>query len=93
MPYSHVPTQRHNIEQRVVRRAWSDPAFRARLLENPKAALEELLGVTLPERLNVRVAEERPDELCIVLPVDTSGIPRVTVQVMMGVAPQGASRG
>lgn len=73
-----------------MRRAWADEAFRARLLEDPKAALEEELGVALPERLQVQVVEERPDMLCIVVPVDLSGIPAVTANVMMGRRPPGS---
>jgi hypothetical protein len=82
-----MPTQRHNIERRLVQRAWSDPEFKARLLADPKAALAEIVGADLPERLQVTVVEERPDHLCIVLPVDTSGVPFPTVQVMMGEPP------
>ncbi|MCL2393577.1 MAG: NHLP leader peptide family RiPP precursor [Acidimicrobiaceae bacterium] len=87
MPYSHFPTQRHNIEQRIVQKAWAEPEYRDRLLADPKAALSEALGVELPERLRVEVVEEQPDLLCIVVPVDTSGVPYPEAQVMMGVAP------
>jgi hypothetical protein len=86
--YSSFPTQRFNLESRVVRRAWQDEAYRARLLEDPKAALEEEIGAQLPSRLQVQVVEERPDLICIVLPVDTSTIPNDTVNVMIGVAPK-----
>ncbi|HMC38601.1 MAG TPA: NHLP leader peptide family RiPP precursor [Acidimicrobiales bacterium] len=88
MPYSQVPTQRQNIERRIVQRAWSDPEFKVRLLADPKAAVSELLGVTLPDRLEITVFEERPDRLCVVLPVDTSGVPAATAQVMMGLPPR-----
>lgn len=88
MPYSHFPTQRQNIEQRVVRRAWADPAYKERLLADPRAALSEELGVELPPGLEVQVVEERPDMLCVVLPVDTSAIPSDAAQVMMGWVPK-----
>jgi hypothetical protein len=87
MAYSSLPTQRYNIESRVVHRAWADEAYRERLRADPKAALEEELGVKLPERLTVQLVEERSDHLCIVLPVDTSTIPPATVGVMLGTAP------
>ncbi|HTW99041.1 MAG TPA: NHLP leader peptide family RiPP precursor [Acidimicrobiales bacterium] len=87
VPYGNVPTQRHAIEGRVVRRAWADPAYRARLLEDPKAALAEELGVELPEHLEVVVVEERPDRLCIVLPVDLSAIPKSAARIMIGEPP------
>ncbi len=74
MPYADFPTRREELERRVVRRAWADPAFRDRLRADPRAALEEELGVALPGRLRVSVVEEEPDHLCIVVPVDLSGI-------------------
>jgi hypothetical protein len=74
IPYGELPTRRGEIERRVVRRAWADEGFRHRLLVDPKAALAEELGVSLPARLEVTVVEERPDLMCIVIPVDLSGI-------------------
>lgn len=90
MAYSSFPTQRYNIEGRVVRRAWADESYRDRLRADPKGALEEELGVKLPEHLEVQLVEERSDFLCIVLPVDTSTIPPDTVGVMLGSRPQRA---
>ncbi len=52
----------------VVARAWSEPDYKARLLSDPKAALEEETGVSLPESLNVRIIEEGSDEVALVLP-------------------------
>ncbi len=86
MNSSGFPTQRLNIESRVVRRAWADESYRQRLLDDPKTALAEEIGVPLPDRLRVRVVEEQSDLMYIVLPVDISGIPVETVQVMMGVS-------
>jgi hypothetical protein len=74
MPYANLPTRREEIEGRVVRRAWADTDFLARLRSDPRAALAEELGACLPARLEVMVVEERPDLLCIVIPVDLSGI-------------------
>jgi len=44
-------------------------SFRQRLLDNPKATLEEELGTRLPEGVEVRAVEETPDTVFIVLPV------------------------
>lgn len=74
MSYADLPTRRAEIESRVVRRAWADAEFLALLRSDPHAALAEELGVSLPRRLKVMVVEERPDLLCIVIPVDLSGI-------------------
>jgi hypothetical protein len=92
VPYGNVPTQRHAIEGRVVRRAWADAEFRRRLLEAPKAALAEDLGIALPDDLEVVVVEERPDRLCIVLPVDISGISVEVARAMVGEPPPPARR-
>jgi hypothetical protein len=86
--YTPIPTQRRSIESRIVRRAWADPDYKRRLLADPYSAVGEELGIELPPGLEVRVVEERPNSLCIVLPVDLSPIPLATVRVMVGVAPQ-----
>jgi len=64
---------------RVVARAWADPAFKARLLTNPPAALKEL-GITGAD--NLRVVENTPDvhnmvccTLCSCYPWSVLGLP------------------
>lgn len=52
----------------IVEKAVEDEAFRARLLADPKAAIEEELGVTLPPGLAVEVHEEGADTAHLVLP-------------------------
>jgi hypothetical protein len=56
------------LVQRVVERAMSDQAFRAHLMANPRAAVENELGISIPADLTIRVVEERPTEFYIVLP-------------------------
>jgi hypothetical protein len=84
MPYADFPTRREEIERRVVRRAWADPAYRDWLRDDPRAALEDELGISLPSRLHVTLVEERSDHLCIVLPVDLSAISERDSQAMTG---------
>ena len=69
---------------RVVARAWADPGYLARLREDPRAALAEELGVSLPDRLQVMLVEERPDLLCLVIPVDISAIGDQAAAAMTG---------
>jgi len=85
--YGSVPTSRTEIERRVVRRAWADPEFRERLRQDGRAALAEELGVELPKRLQVVVVEERPDLLCIVVPVDLSQVGDRAAAAMTGRPP------
>jgi hypothetical protein len=86
-----IPTGRDELERRIVERAQSDPEFRERLLGDPKGAVSELLGVPLSERLQVEVVQERPDRICIVLPVDLSGMGFDAVWAMLGRRPEGWS--
>lgn len=82
-----VETGRAELEARIVRRAAADEAFRERLIADPHAALSEELGVALPARLEVEVVQERPDALCIVLPVDLSGMGHDATWAMTGRRP------
>lgn len=64
-------------QQQVIERASTDPDFRKRLIEDPSAALREQMGVPLPPTVTIRVIEEQPGEVVLVLPAqDTaSGTP------------------
>jgi len=57
------------MERRLVQRSLEDDAFRQRLLEDPKAAVEEELGTQLPEDVRVVAVEETADTTYLVLPV------------------------
>jgi hypothetical protein len=55
---------------RALRRSLEDEDFRQRLLDDPKAAVEqELGGAQLPEGVEVRALEESADTIYLVLPV------------------------
>jgi len=65
-----TPT-RSEFEALVTRRAWSDPAFLAKLRSNPNAAMTEALDkykAHLPPEVNVRLYEEQPGECLILVP-------------------------
>lgn len=51
---------RHEIETQLIEKANADPAFRRRLLDDPKAAIADLLSVALPPGMTVTVLEEQP---------------------------------
>jgi hypothetical protein len=61
-------TARAQMERRLVERSLRDDAFRRRLLEDPKAVVEEELGTRLPEGIRVRTVEETADAIYLVLP-------------------------
>jgi hypothetical protein len=56
------------MEHRIVQRSIEDDAFRQRLLEDPKTAVEQELGSRLPEEVRVVAVEETADTIYLVLP-------------------------
>ena len=61
-------SSRAEMERRLVQRSLQDEAFRQRLLEDPKAAVEEELGTRLPEEVRVVAVEETANTNYLVLP-------------------------
>ena len=60
------------LREQVVERATMDEEFRARLLAEPKAAIEEELGVKIPDGFTVEVHEDVEDTSHLVLPPPTT---------------------
>ncbi|MDR3669718.1 MAG: NHLP leader peptide family RiPP precursor [Holophaga sp.] len=56
-----------NANSQVVERAGQDPAFRAKLLADPKAAIKEAFGVVIPDGMSIQVRENTHTEVFIVL--------------------------
>ena len=59
---------RAEMERRIVQRSIEDEAFRRRLIEDPKGAVEQELGTRLPEEVRVVALEESADTIYLVLP-------------------------
>jgi hypothetical protein len=59
---------RAEVERRLIERSLQDDAFRQRLLADPKAAVEEELGIQLPAGVQIRVVEETADTIYLALP-------------------------
>jgi hypothetical protein len=59
---------RAEMEGRLIQRSLEDEDFRRRLLEDPKAVVEEELGTRLPEEVRVVAVEETADTVYLVLP-------------------------
>ena len=55
---------------KVIKKAWKDPSFKARLLSNPKDAIADAVGIELPAVLKVRVHEDTSKVKNLVLPVN-----------------------
>ena len=59
---------RAEVERRLIQRSLQDEEFRQRLLADPKAAVEEELGIQLPAEVQIRVVEETADTIYLALP-------------------------
>ena len=79
MPVPQAPATRpaaltrRDLEARIVAKAWKDPSYKARLLNDPKAVLQSEISaidpaVSLPAALQVSVHEEGPNLYHLVLP-------------------------
>lgn len=56
--------------RKIVAKAAEDPAFRAALITDPRAAVASFLGIKIPSVVSVTVVEDSPTHLHIVLPAD-----------------------
>ncbi len=57
-----------NKKNEVIAKAWKDPTFKKKLLNNPKEALESC-GIKIPANINVKVIEDSTNTYTFVLPV------------------------
>jgi hypothetical protein len=63
---------RAEIERALVQRSIEEEDFRQRLLADPKGTLEQALETQLAEDVEVRVVEENPQTIYLVLPGTSS---------------------
>jgi len=89
---------RADIERSVIERSLQDDAFRRRLLEDPRATMEQELGVQLPADMRVQAVEETADTIYLVLPsVSSSGVgdemSDLELETVAGGAPGGTASG
>lgn len=76
---AETPLTYEQLQERIARRAWLDPAFAEELMADPKGTFEKFIGHPLPERLKVYAHYVTERELHFVLPrretMDASGSP------------------
>ena len=59
---------RQEMERNLIEKSLEDDAFRQRLVEDPKGAVEQAYGTRLPENVRVVSVEETADTIFLVLP-------------------------
>jgi hypothetical protein len=86
MSEAAVPTRRE-IEAKIVARAWADEGFVERLKADPRGAVSEETGITVPESLEIEVLEETPDKTYLVIPAKRVEISDEELNVAGGTDP------
>ncbi|TMV50283.1 NHLP leader peptide family natural product precursor [Paenibacillus mesophilus] len=60
------------LKQQIIEKAWEDDAFKQKLLSDPKAAIKDAFGVTIPDEIQLKALEESPTEFYLVIPPNPS---------------------
>ena len=58
----------HEMRTRIIDKAVHDADYRAKLLDDPRAAVADELGVSIPDSLTIRVHEEDAGSAHLVVP-------------------------
>jgi hypothetical protein len=83
---SHLAVRtRKDLEIHLITRALKDESFRAELIANPKAVIEQEIGSKLPDELEITVLEETADTIYMVLPCNPyEGLSEEELQATLG---------
>ncbi len=60
--------QKQQLEHRLIEKAMKDEHFREQLKHSPHETIEAELGIKLPHSLHIKVLEETPESIYLVLP-------------------------
>ena len=71
---THIDQSRQQLEAAIIERASTDPAFRERLLADPKSTIGDFLGAELPPGMKITVLVEEPGHHYLVLPPATPDV-------------------
>ena len=71
---------RKDLELKLVAKAWQDDAFRQQLLADPRATIQQELGIELPEDVEVKIFEEQPDQAYVLLPQKPTRLDQATIR-------------
>ncbi|MGO4498248.1 NHLP leader peptide family RiPP precursor [Paenibacillus sp. 2RAB27] len=52
----------------IIKKAWKDPDFKARLLADPHSALEQDFGHSIPEGIELHVIAVTPTKYALIIP-------------------------
>lgn len=62
------------LQTQVIQKAWEDASFREKLITDPKSAIRDVLGVVIPDHIQIKTLEETSDQFYLVIPPNPSGV-------------------
>ncbi len=68
---ANKPKNGKELEAKIIAHAWKDPRYKERLLKNPHAAFKEM-GLDIPNSIQIKVVEDKPNMFTFVLPSQSS---------------------
>lgn len=77
-------SNRIELEAAIQSKAAEDAAFRAALTANPAAALEAAFGLAVQPGVSIRVIEEKPGEVALVLPAGAGELSGKDLEAVSG---------
>lgn len=75
---------RQSLESQLIEKALKDDAFRKKLADDPKGAIESDAGIKLPEDLQIEVHQETKNTLHMVLPYAPRAKAELKPEEMLG---------
>ncbi len=73
------------LDPKIIAKAWKDPAFKKKLLSDPKTAFAEM-GIKIPEKVNVKVLEDTTMAYTFVLPASPTDAPKMNEKELLEIA-------
>jgi type IV secretory pathway VirB4 component len=61
---------RSEIEGKLIAKAWKDETFKKEFVNDPRKILTKELGIQIPETVEIKVFEETPNAIYMVLPMN-----------------------
>jgi hypothetical protein len=58
------------LEAKIIQKAWENEEFKKELLADPRKAIEQLINIKVPEKLQITVVEETVGHHYLVIPVN-----------------------
>jgi hypothetical protein len=86
------PMTQGSLQEQVIARAMKDASFRQELLSNPAEVLAREYQVHLPAYVAVRVLEEAPNTLTLVLPAREEAVEELSDAELQGASGRGYAK-